>query len=108
MKSIQDLADEILKPEYRQPVKTIDEAFEAIGWEYVNRPNCCGSPVNIRIFLGAVDSAECSCCGRFVYRVLAPDFGNSWVSIPENFDHDDPKQWVSGQKVDESSNWGRQ
>jgi hypothetical protein len=97
--SIQEFADSIVAPEYRQPVKTIDDCLDAHGWERVDFPECCGTPVEIRSFIGSAYFAQCDRCKKFIVDVTGPTFGNSWVNLPdhEKIDmDDDSKRWICG------------
>lgn len=99
---VQELADARLAPEYRQPVKTLEEALTAIGWQTgVDVPECCGHPVKISAFIGTPYSAICEKCDRFLFDVTGPEFGNSYVSLPDGneYDLDTPCRWVSGQRA---------
>lgn len=43
--SLQSLADARLAPEWRQTVKTYDDAASALGWDAaLDVPICCGRP----------------------------------------------------------------
>lgn len=102
MKTVQELADSRLKPEYRQPVKTLEAALVSIGWENVDHPSCCGQPVELRGWFGSCYSALCTKCRKFIYDVTGPEFSNGGgcVWIPDNslYDLDTPERWVCGQE----------
>jgi hypothetical protein len=92
-------ADARVAPEYRQPLKTIDEALAANGWPVEDRPSCCGQPVSIQGFLGCADLAECETCGKFVARANAPQFGNSWVDLPTIEEPKSGRVWIAGTRA---------
>jgi hypothetical protein len=101
IRSIQELADIRLSYRFLQPVKDIDEARVAAGWAEVGRPVCCGQEIKLRGMLGCLDKAWCEVCGKFIWRVLGPEIEGSTMSFPDipALDYDDPKQWVSGDRV---------
>lgn len=82
--SVQELADALVAPEYRQPVKTLAEALNANGWQYVDRPICCGAEIEISSFIGSPYFAECKTCGKFIVDVTGPRFGNGHVNLPDD------------------------
>ena len=98
--SLQEYADKIVDPQYRQPLKTLAEAVAANGWEYVDHPICCGEAVSIRDFLGSPYFAECKKCGRFLVDISGPTFGNSWINLPDNnkIVLDIDERWIAGQQ----------
>lgn len=71
--TLQEYADDALRTEYRQPLKTLQEACENVGWEFVDAPTCCGEIVSVHSFIGPY-YAERKHCGRFVYDVSGPQF----------------------------------
>lgn len=97
-RSVQDLADDQLAPEYRQPVKTLDEALSSVGWEKVDRPVCCGQEVQIDSFLGDAYFAQCDVCRKFIVDVTGPRFGNGHVTLVDGakVDLDTDKRWICG------------
>jgi hypothetical protein len=116
IRSIQELADIRLSYRFLQPVKDIDEARVVVGWAEVDRPVCCGQEIKLRGMLGCLccgqeiklrgmlgclDKAWCEVCGKFIWRVLGPEIEGSTMSFPDipALDYDDPKQWVSGDRV---------
>jgi hypothetical protein len=72
--TIAEYAAKILAPQYQMPLMTIQEACEKVGWEFVDKPACCGVPVELRSFLGDVYSGHCKACGRFVQDIVGPQF----------------------------------
>lgn len=101
-KTVQELADARLAPEYRQPVKTLDDAMDAVGWSLdVDPPTCCGRPVTVSTFIGDAYQAVCETCKRFVFDVTGPEFSNerACVLLPssDEYDLDTDARWVSGQ-----------
>ena len=104
--TLQEYADASVVEKYRQPLKTIHEALAVHGWD-VNpipddyKPTCCGAQVAIRSFLGSAYEASCGKCGRFIYDVTGPTFGNSSVSICDGTKVDletDPERcWIAAQ-----------
>ena len=101
-RSLQDLADARLAPEYRQPVKTLQEALAAIGWEEVDHPVCCGEPVEMSCMFGDAYAAVCNHCLKFLFDVTGPEFSESGSSVcfvdGDKYDLTDRKCWVSGQR----------
>lgn len=97
MTTLQEYADEIVAPEYRQPLKTIREACEMVGWEFHDKPTCCGQYVTVRSFINAYH-AECKSCGRFIRDMSGPMFGNSWVQFLDEskVDLNTDKSWITG------------
>lgn len=57
--SLQVYADKVTHPDFKQPLKTIEEALETMGWENVECPDCCGNPVEIRSMIGSAYYVEC-------------------------------------------------
>jgi hypothetical protein len=97
--SLQQFADELVAPEYRQPLKTLAEALAAVCWDEVDRPTCCGAEVEINSFLGAPYFAQCKTCRRFIVDVTGPQFGNSWVTLPDEKKIDGldtESRWIAG------------
>ncbi len=99
-KSVQELADARLAPEYRQAVKTLEAAMAAIGWPFVDRPICCGEPVEISGFIGSCYKAVCHKCDRFIFDVTGPEFDKGCVTVPDGdiYDMGTEVRWVSGQR----------
>ena len=101
-RSLQSFADEVVAAEFRQPLKTIQEAVESIGWEFVDRPICCGEPVEVSSMIGPY-FAECRTCGRFVRDITGPIFEKPWVCRTFDFkafpnDTDWERSWIAGQR----------
>lgn len=100
--TMQQLADQRLAPEYRQPVKTLAECLDQLGWEHVDRPICCGKEVEITSMLGAAYKAFCPACEKFAFDVFGPEYSESGGAIyfvdHEKYDTDDSKSWVCGQR----------
>lgn len=104
-KSLQQLADERLALEYRQPVKTLDDACKEIGWNKDDDPLlCCGNQVSIRSLWGGITSAECKTCHRFLWDVTAPEIaktGSAMLFVDQDqYAVDDAARWISGQLRD--------
>lgn len=102
--TMQEYADASLADEYRQPLKTIEEALAVHGWDVDPipdnyRPTCCGGEVKTQSFLGGAYLAICEKCGRFVFDVTAPTFGNSWVTFPSSdkidMETDYERRWIA-------------
>ena len=87
-RTLQRYADDILKPEYVQPLKTVEDACKAVGWEFAERPVCCGQEVECRSFIIGAYEAECSVCGALIHDISGPQFGNGHVRTldAEQFD----------------------
>ena len=103
--TLQEYADSILDEPYKQPLKTIAEALAVHGWECDPmpdnyRPICCGVETECKSFLGGAYLATCKTCGKFVYDVTAPTFGNAWVSFPSSekvdMETDYERRWIAG------------
>ena len=99
--TVQQLADEVVAPQYRQPVKTLKEALAAVGWAEVDRPTCCGKEVVMQSFLGDAYFAQCEVCRKFIRDVTGPIFGNGHVTLidSDTVDLDTDKQWICGTQV---------
>lgn len=95
----QAYADDMLAPEFKQPLKTVLQACEVHGWD-ADTPTCCGSRVVVRDFIGSPYFAECKTCGRFVLDVTGPRFGNGHVRTidTELVDVSSDKLWIAGQQ----------
>lgn len=95
--SLQEYADDLVAPEYRQPLKTVREACEAVGWEFLDSPTCCGNHVTTHALFG-VYHAECKTCGRFIRDMSAPIMRNSYASVidSDKVDLDTAKSWITG------------
>ena len=98
MRTLQEMADDIVAPKYRQPLKTMDEALAGVGWEKVDRPKCCGEEVDVQAFLGAAYFAQCDACGKFIRDIAGPMFGDGHVSMPDGdkVDLGTDKTWICG------------
>lgn len=83
-RTLQRYADEFLIPEFRQPLKTIEDACTAVGWKFTDRPACCGSEVHVRSLLGGAYEAECLTCGAMIKDIGGPEFGNGHVRFLES------------------------
>ena len=104
LETLQQFADKVVAPEYRQPLKTVREACEAVGWEFEDKPLCCGKPVIVSNLLGP-HLAECKQCGKFIADVTGPSFSENGGAVrfidrdkfPEDTDWD--RSWVAGQRA---------
>mgnify|MGYP000894214909 CR=1 FL=1 len=99
--SLQSLADARLAPEWRQPVKTYDEAADALGWDKtLDKPICCGEPVEITAMLGSAYKATCAKCERFVFDITGPEFTGNAVAFVDSdkFDVEEKTRWVCGDR----------
>jgi len=98
--SLQEYADGVVAPEYRQPLKTVEEACAANGWAFQERPVCCETAVTLRSFMGAAYFGQCSKCGKFIADVAGPSFGNSWVNLIDStkVDMNTDRFWIAGQQ----------
>lgn len=103
-KTLQEWADVMVAPAYRQPLKTVREAVEANGWEFVDKPICCGAPITLRSMFGAAYFGQCESCGLFVVDVTGPQFSESGSSVsfigtdkfPPNTDW--TRTWIAGKE----------
>lgn len=99
--SLQSLADARLAPEWRQTVKTYDDAASALGWDAaLDVPICCGRPVEVTAMLGSAYKATCPACDRFVFDITGPEFTGSAVAFvdADKFDVEDRARWVCGDR----------
>lgn len=105
--TLQEYADARVSEEYRQTLKTIEEALHVHGWldgpmpdEF--KPVCCEEETECESFLGGAYLAICKKCGKFVFDVTGPTFGNSWVSYPDSkkvdLETDIEHRWIAGVK----------
>lgn len=96
--SLQQFATELVAPEFRQPLKTSEEALAALNWPLVDFPECCGAKVRVQSFIGSAYYAECEKCHKFMWNVTGPRFGNSWVSTPDPnlIDMNTEHRWITG------------
>lgn len=103
--TLQEYADATVAEQYRQPLKTIEEALSVHGWldgpmpdEF--RPVCCEEKTECKSFLGGAYLAVCKKCGNFVYDITAPTFGNSYVTFPDgekiDLETDIEHRWIAG------------
>lgn len=98
---LQQFADKLVAPEFRQRLKTLAEALAANEWAEVERPVCCGSEIEVRSFLGAAYFAQCAACRKFILDVTGPHFGNTFVTLPdkEKIDGLDAEaRWIAGRE----------
>lgn len=108
MKTLQEWADSVVAPEYRQPLKTVREAVAAHGWEFQDKPVCCGQPIEIRAMFGDAYFGQCETCRKFVVDVAGPSFSQTGSSVSfidrDKFpaDTDWARTWIAGQEVEES------
>jgi len=95
---VQEVADDILAPEFRQPVKTLGEALDVLGWEHIDKPICCGSEVTIRSLLGSAYFAQCRTCKKFVLDVTGPKFEGGSVRFMDGdkVDLETDRRWIAG------------
>lgn len=102
--SLQQYADEVLAPEYRQPLKTAEEMCALHGWGDPNSPQCCGAPIEIRSMIGDPYYAECKTCRKFGAAMDGPRFGKSSVRFldGDRIDLDTERRWIVGYSPDES------
>lgn len=102
MITLQRYADETVHPDYKQPLKAIDEALDALGWAQVDKPECCGKPVEMRSMIGSVYHVECEICGKFAFNVTGPKFSDTGSSVSfldgNKVDLDTQKVWITGIK----------
>jgi hypothetical protein len=102
LRSLQEYADVAVAPEYRQPLKTLEEALAVHGWPLVDKPPCCGAETEVRGFLGSTYVAECRTCGRFVADVSMPmpsERGSAMILLdPEKVDLDTERRWIAGRR----------
>lgn len=104
MKTLQEWADGIVAQAYRQPLKTVREAVAANGWEFADKPVCCGTPTTSRGLFGDTYFAQCESCGKFIVDVTGPMFSESGSSVSfietEKFpaDTDWARSWIAGKE----------
>jgi hypothetical protein len=105
--SLQEFADAVVAPEFRQPLKTVREACAAVGWEFQDHPVCCGAEIDTRSMFGDAYVGECKTCGRFIADVTGPQFSQSGSSVSfidrDQFpaDTDWGTSWIAGQRAAE-------
>lgn len=99
-KSLQQFADENIKPELRQNLKSAAEIAVAIGWGDPDKPVCCGQPVNVQSMIGSPYFAECEKCGKWAAAVDGPMFSNGGGVVqfldPDKVDLDTDRRWIAG------------
>ena len=97
---LQRFADATVAPEYRQPLKTLEEAMAVHDWPFVDHPDCCGNPITVRDFIGCPYFGGCNTCGKFVASVDAPQFEGGAVTWPDHSkfpeDTDWERRWIAG------------
>ena len=94
-KSLQEWFDAFAAPEFKGTLLTVQEACERVGWEFQEKPVCCGEPVTINSLLGDAYHGECKKCGKWIHDVTV-QFGNSWVSFPpETVDQQTMNRWIA-------------
>ena len=102
--SLQDYADSILDLEYRQPLKTLQEAMAENGWELVDKPTCCEEQINIRSMMGLPYFAQCTVCGKFISDISSPKFSETGPAVSfidqDKFadDTDWNRTWIAGKQ----------
>ena len=102
--SLQDYADSIVDQEYRQPLKTLQEAMLENGWELVDKPTCCGEQINIRSMMGLPYFAQCAVCGKFISDISSPKFSETGSAVSfidqDKFadDTDWNRTWIAGKQ----------
>ena len=96
--TLQKFANSILSPEWQMPLMTAQDACLKVGWKFQDRPECCGIPVEICGFIGCAYECHCKTCRRFIFDVTGPEFGNSWVNIPDSdkVDMETEERWIAG------------
>lgn len=106
--SLQEYADSVVNQEYRQPLKTLQEAISENGWEAAN-PVCCGNQININSMIGFAYFAQCRVCGRFIADVAGPSFSETGSSVrfidQDKFtdDTDWTRTWIAGTELRDNS-----
>lgn len=97
-KSLQEFADEIVAPQYRQPLQTAQDVVIINGWQDVESPVCCGEIVTVESMLGSPYHAECRFCGKFARAVDGPNFTGGAVQFldPDKVDLDTEHRWIVG------------
>lgn len=101
--TIQEWADAVVAAEYRQPLKTAEEACAAIGWEFANHPVCCGKEAVRAPWIMGTYHVECETCGKFIRDITGPQFissGAARVFSSDGFpkDTDWSRTWIAGQR----------
>lgn len=105
IKSLQEWADAVVAPAYRQPLKTVREAVAANGWEFADKPMCCGQPITTRSMFGDAHFGQCEACGLFIIDVTGPRFSETGSSVSfvdiEKFpaDTDWARTWINGKEA---------
>ena len=102
--SLQEYADNILAQEYRQPLKTLQEAMAENGWDEVDNQICCGRPIDIHSMIGFSYFAQCVVCGKFISDISSPKFSETGSSVrfidQDKFadDTDWNRTWIAGKQ----------
>ena len=79
--SLQEYADQVVAPEFRQTLKSSEEVAELQGWGEPGSPTCCGNPVDVQSSIGCPYHAECKTCGKFAHAMDGPSFSESGSSV---------------------------
>jgi hypothetical protein len=98
--SLQEFADESLALEYRQPLKTLEEACDVHGWAHIDKPICCGKEVEIQSCIGHAYFAQCQTCKKFILDVTGPKFSETGSAVQfldaDKVQIDTDKRWAAG------------
>jgi len=96
-RTLQQFADAIVAPAYRQPLKTVREAVAANGWEFQDKPVCCGQPITTRAMFGDAYFGQCDICRLFIVDVTGPSFSETGSSV----------SFIDRDKFPEDTDWAR-
>lgn len=102
--TLQEFADQIVAQQYRQPLKTVREACDSVGWQFEDKPKCCGVEVTMWSMFGDAYLAQCDTCGKFIVDVTGPSFSQSGSSVQfidkDAFPDDTEwsRCWIAGQE----------
>ncbi len=105
IKSLQEWADARVAPKYRQPLKTVREAVAANGWEFADKPICCGQSITTRSMFGDTHFGQCETCRLFIVDVTGPQFSETGSSVffidTDKFpaDTDWTRSWINGKET---------
>lgn len=107
-RTLQDFANDVLAPEFVQPLMTVRQACWANGWAFAERPECCGVECEHKGFIGGSYHVECKTCGKFVADVTGPDFsGTGSVRLIDHDkfppDTDWERCWIAGKRPSNES-----
>lgn len=98
--TLQEYADSVLAEEFRQPLKSFEDACASLGWPSDRPPVCCHAAVEVLQWNGDFYKLLCERCGKFIADVLGPSVVDDQICMPDHSkiseDVDWSIRWIAG------------